>query len=190
MQSGYLCRRFAGQQVERESSIVQGMNELDFGQVTVHDQSVRLVHVINAGRVPLDFAWSLQDTDPLRARSHGPKLQQSGDTSGHNGGAKAISIRPAKGSVAAGQRQAVELAFAPTGAAKLKHLAAVCKIANGKQYTLQLAGHGHKPNLHLSWYTCDLGRVYTHAEGLEPLQKPLTVRNDDAQVRSPTLYVI
>lgn len=162
---------------------MQATNELDFGQVIVHDQCVRIAHVINAGRVPLDFEWVLEDTDPVRLRSTSRRKGKHGDAPGHNAGAKAVTIRPARGTVAAGGREVIELAFAPTVAAQLKHLAAVCKIASGKSYTIQLAGRGHKPDLHLSWYAHDFGRIYTHTDGLEPLQKQLVIRNNDGQVR-------
>ena len=123
----------------------------------INEKCIRLFHVVNAGLIPVEYEWTLGD-DPR------------------------LAILPVKGRVGVGERAAVELCFCATSAQKLRSQSVTCKIVNGRSYSVQLSGTGYKPNLHLSWHSCDFGRVLAHGGDAEPCTRELALRNDDKQV--------
>ena len=139
---------------------VQSANTVDFGQVIINDKCVRAVSIVNTGLIPIEFDWALGDQ---------PRL----------------SINATCGRVAVGERTTVELCYNPTSPHKLANHSVTCKIVNGGTFSLRLSGTGHKPKLHLSFFSHDFGTVFEHLEGAAVLEKVLLLRNDDTQVSLP-----
>jgi hydrocephalus-inducing protein len=132
-------------------------NPLEYGQVIIHERLVKSITILNYGSVPFNYVWD----------------------AGHNA---RISVSPPSGSVAAGSRVVVELAFHPLRPERLERYPVTCQIVNGPRYTLMLSGEGHRPRLDLSFYEKDFGPVFvSSAGGIPAASAALVVRNGDTR---------
>mmetsp|Transcript_118563 Transcript_118563/g.206475 ORF Transcript_118563/g.206475 Transcript_118563/m.206475 type:complete len:3749 (+) Transcript_118563:362-11608(+) len=141
---------------EHDSLVLQPSipNRVDFGKVHINDTAVKTVILANTGRYNFDFKWA-----PSASRF--------------------VSINPEIGSVAKGEKCAIELTFLPTNECHLDNIKATCKITNGHQYVLLLNGSGAQPQLHFSFKSYDFGSCFLKTA--TPYTACLTVSNRDEQ---------
>ncbi|GMH35419.1 hypothetical protein BSKO_03287 [Bryopsis sp. KO-2023] len=130
------------------------MNNISFGQVIINERCIKQIALVNSGNINYDFVWSI-GTNPR------------------------ITVHPETGSVAQGERFVCELCYNPHVPEKLDNYKVTCSIVNGRRYTMNLMGVGHKPRLDLSFYRHDFGMVFINEEGMAPVTKILRARNDD-----------
>eukprot|EP00698_Gefionella_okellyi_P022526 TRINITY_DN7486_c0_g1_i1.p1 TRINITY_DN7486_c0_g1~~TRINITY_DN7486_c0_g1_i1.p1 ORF type:complete len:4186 (-),score=1237.39 TRINITY_DN7486_c0_g1_i1:99-12656(-) len=129
-------------------------NFVDFGSMHINDTRVKEIAVINDGRFPFDFNWTIP--------SH-PHL----------------SMSPLRGTVAPRDKMMVQMTFHPTTEAQLSNMKAVCKVTNGKQYVLQFTGGGAKPMINFSFYNFDFGPRFITSQGFPAATQMLHVTNSD-----------
>ena len=129
-------------------------NYVDFGNVHINDIRTKQFAVINDGRFPLDFSWTL--------------TPQS-----------FVLLNPMRGSVGPHDRLTCEVTFRPTSETQLNNCKAVCRVTNGKQYTVQFTGSGSKPMLNFSFYNFDFGPQFLTTQGFAPVTQTLHITNGD-----------
>eukprot|EP00667_Euglena_gracilis_P000008 EG_transcript_8 len=127
-------------------------NVLDFGRVHLNDRAIRTIVLANSGRYNFDFKWA-------------------------SPASRFLSVTPAMGSVAKGEKCVMELAFQPTTTCTLDNTLVTCRITNGHQYTLQVSGRGTQPALHFSFTSQDFGPCFLKTAA--PAQAVLTIANRD-----------
>lgn len=140
------------------AALLQAVNAVDFGQVIINEKCVRAFCMVNTGLIPYEYEWNIGE-DPR------------------------LGIHPRTGRIGVGERMLAELSYSPTAPHKLEDYQVSCRIHNGRTYTMQLSGIGHRPKLHISFHTHDFGRVYQHEAGAAAYTVALQLRNDDSQVR-------
>jgi len=146
---------------------------LDFGTVQIQEQRQRRVTITNTGTFPLEFAWTVGPA-PSLAPQPGSDLGAVARTSRaalHAAQAAtrgAVSVVPAVGTVAKGERVTCAITFRPTAPCVIDGLPLWCRITNGPQYSFVASGRGYRPHLEFSFTEHDFGPCF-----LQPPPLPL-----------------
>ncbi|KAL7750642.1 hypothetical protein RI367_003984 [Sorochytrium milnesiophthora] len=138
----------------------QGDNAVDFGAVHINEHRIKRFVLFNKGKVNLDFVWKIVPAHPY------------------------VRILPDMGTVSKEEKLAMDLSYLPMIPGQLPSLKAMCKIANGKSYTLSITGSAVKPLLKFSRTKVTFNTLYVGRQTAEATTAHVTVSNDDSKAIS------
>ncbi|XP_013405663.1 hydrocephalus-inducing protein [Lingula anatina] len=153
-----MCEDSSGNKVELTSN---GLNEINFGEVEVNEQSVRNLFIINHGKFNFDYKWEINERS----------------SKGH----KMVSVTPDVGGVMFGEKQKCVLSFCPPTSTSLRGCELILRISNGPSYTINVVGYGRPPGLHFSFHTHNFGPCFIYRPGMPKLTTTLKVTNKDTK---------
>ncbi|GAB1599203.1 hypothetical protein Ahia01_000197500, partial [Argonauta hians] len=133
-----------------------GDNEIDFGNVEVHETVTRTVTISNSGKVYFDFEWSLNE-----------KASQL------------LEISNLSDYVKSGKKSVSVISFCPSKKLSLLGCKFYLKISNGPTYDIFLTGDSLYPKLEFSFLTYNFGNCFLHKAGMEPKVAVLQIKNND-----------
>ena len=108
---------------------------LPLGTVQVNGKITRRLLLSNAGRYNMDYKW-IAPSHPF------------------------LTLSPVLGTVLPGQDSAIDVTFAPTKDCTVMDHKLVCKVTNGRTYTVNVTATAAAPNVSLSWKEYDFGPVF------------------------------
>ncbi|OCT82470.1 hypothetical protein XELAEV_18025000mg [Xenopus laevis] len=146
----------------------QETNEIDFGQVDVHDSASLQFNIMNNGRFPFSFSCALSTNESVK---------------------DCITIHPDNGYVGPGQVAHCSLVFHPTKKCTLKDIQLIIKIENGPELRCFLNGKAVRPGIHFSFTQYNFGNCFIYHAGMQPIRKTLIITNkDEREVSMDCLY--
>ena len=150
---------------------------LDLQTVPVFERVTRRFVVENLGRHPFNYSWVI-------GSAQGIGSAQSIGSARVKGGATELTVHPTSGSVGPGDKQSVEVTFAPTMAASFTKLPVTLQVARGPTFPLHISAVARLPLIEASWSKHNFGRVPIYKAGMPVTEAVLVLTNRDSEQMS------
>ncbi|ELT89592.1 hypothetical protein CAPTEDRAFT_222082 [Capitella teleta] len=161
------CEDSSGNRVELSS---RAINKINFGEVEINEKAIRNIYVVNAGKYNFDYEWDLQERSV-------------------SGRGAMVDMSPRSGGVSSGERELCQLSFCPPKASSIRGCELILRVSNGPTYTMQVAGVGIMPGLHMSFQSHNFGPCFIHRAGMPVHTHELKLTNtDDHDISVDCLY--
>ncbi len=149
-----ICESLNGQMVKLTAN---GRNEINLRQVEPNEQAVRSLQVINSGKYPISFTWTVTNDSGL------------------------VKITPESGDIKAGQKSAATLTFVSSKKHELKNCLLTLSVLRGPTYQIALVGKCVPPSLMFSRKTVNFGTVFVNRPGMKGVTETVEITNNDSK---------